>query len=93
MASRILAELTALSQGSRHSIESIYINISTPLREQDATLGQYLSGVNWYEFRVFLLDRLPYQVCLVTDGGRTVGFIPFLRILAICETQTALFRI
>ena len=40
-----------------------YLNVYTqPLRhELDATLGQFLSGVHWFEISFLLVDWSPYQ--------------------------------
>ena len=54
-----------------------------------------------FEFRVFLLlDKLPHQmknlVCptiLPLAGGRIIGFIPFPRVLVLCEMQSVSSRI
>ena len=68
------------------------IYLSTPSNEQS------LTGLN----SVFLLlDWLPYQALrpqsallfLPIAGGRMVGFIPFTRVLVLCEMQTASSRI
>ena len=55
-----------------------------------------------FEFRVFLLlDYLPHQgwrtlvwrTYLPIAGGRIIGFIPFPRVLVLCEMQSASSRI
>ena len=56
---------------------------------------------NRFEFSAFLLldqlqimvkkSSLPYYLPIA--GGRILGFIPFLRVLVLCEMQTASFRI
>ena len=56
---------------------------------------------NWFKFRVFLLlDQLPYQgrraqlpYYLSIAWGRIVEFIPFSRVLALCDMQVAASRI
>ena len=47
---------------------------------------------NRFEFRVFLLldPSLPYYLPI---GGRIIGFIPFPRVLVLCEMQSVSFRI
>ena len=56
---------------------------------------------NRFDFRVFLLlDWLPSQgwrtslpYYLPIAGGRIIGFIPFPRVLVLCEMQSVSFRI
>ena len=49
--------------------------------------GEFLNGFSRFEFWVFLLlDQLPYQGYL--PGEKIFRFLPFPRILALCEIQT-----
>ena len=50
----------------------------------------------WFEFRVFLLLEvkvLSFPNCLPIAGGGIVGFMPFPRVLALCDIQIALSKI
>ena len=80
----------------------IYVCISTLLHEQDATQSQFfmrsLTGLN-SEFSFSLTvcltkvkePSLPYYLRIA--GGRIIGFIPFPKVLALCEMQTVSSRI
>ena len=46
---------------------------------------------NRFEFRVFFLLSLPYYLPIA--GGRIIGFIPFPRVLVLCEMQSVSSRI
>ena len=80
------------------SKDRIYSYLPTPLPGQDVAQGQFEAELNRFEFRVFLLldylpeePRLPYY--LLTAGGRIIGFIPFPRVLVLCEMQSVSSRI
>ena len=75
----------------------LFIIFTQPLRS-----GRIWHKVNFYaefnrfEFRVFLLleaeePSLPYYLPIA--GGRIIGFIPFPRILVLCEMQSVSSRI
>ena len=79
------------------------LHLPTPLLGQDMTQGQYcfkwsLKGLN-SEFSFSKTScltnavepSLPYY--LLIAGGRIIGFIPFPRVLVLCEMQSALSRI
>ena len=79
----------------------IYIYL-TPLHEQDMTQGQvfkqnltgFISEFSFSEsgYHTKIKEpNLPYYLPIA--GGRIVGFIPFLRVLALREKPTASFRI
>ena len=73
--------------------------LPTSHHKQDVTRGQVLGG--GFEFRIFLLldwyltkakeFNLPYYLPIA--GERIIGFIPFPRVLALCEMQSASSRI
>ena len=59
--------------------------LPTPPLGQDITQGQFLNGV------FLLLDySLPFYLSIA--GGRIIGFIPFPRVLVLCEMQSASSR-
>ena len=70
----------------------------TPPHEQDVTQGQFLSGVEqvWIEFTFSLtgchakVPSLPF--CLHIAGWRRGVYIPFSRLLELCEIKTATSR-
>ena len=74
----------------------------TPPHEQDVTQGQFFkwskTGLN-SEFSFSLAGclnkarelSLPYYLTIA--GGRIIGFIPFPRVLVLCETQSTSSRI
>ena len=76
--------------------------LPTPPLEQDMTQGQFfkrsLASLN-SEFSFSLTSclikaeepNLPYN--LPIDGGRIIGFIPFPRVLVLCEMQSVSSRI
>ena len=73
--------------------------LPTPPLGLDMTQGQFLSGVwqVWTQF-FLLLDltkaeepSLPYYLPIA--GGRIIGFMPFPRVLALCEMQSVSSRI
>ena len=74
----------------------------TPPLGQDMTQGQFLSGVltglnSEFSFSYTSCltkaeePSLPYYLPIA--GGRIIGFIPFPRVLVICEMQSVLYRI
>ena len=76
--------------------------LPTPPLGQDMTQGQFLSGVwqVWIQSfpspRLVASPRLKNLVCPTTlpiAGGRIIGFIPFPRVLVLCEMQLAWSRI
>ena len=79
-----------------------YPYLPTPPPGQDMTQGQFLSGVwqVWIQSfpppRQVASPRLKNTVCptiLPIAGGRIIGFIPFPRVLVLCEMQLAWSRI
>ena len=79
----------------------IYIFTNPSVRAGYGTRSIFKKSFNRYEFRVFiLLDNvltkseepiLPYY--LPKAGGRIIGFIPFPRVLVLCEMQSVSSRI
>ena len=65
----------------------------TPPLEQDMTQGQFLSGVFNSEFSFSKTSCLTkaeepsLSYYLPIAGGRIIGFIPFPRVLVLCEMQ------
>ena len=60
--------------------------------------NHYTTGtfIHRFEFRVFLFTKaeepsLPYYLSIA--GGRLIGFIPFPRVLVLCEMQSISSRI
>ena len=74
-----------------------YSSLPTPPLGQDMTQGQFLSEV--YRFSFYTTNcltkveepSLPYYLTIA--GGRIIGFIPFPRVLVLCEMQLAWSRI
>ena len=74
-----------------------YTYLPTPPLRQDMTRGQFfkrrLTGLN-SEFSFSpRLKNLVYPTILPIAGGRIIGFIPFPRVLVLCEMQSVLSRI
>ena len=74
----------------------------TPLLEQDMTQGQFLSRVYQVWIESFPSPRLVASLRLKKTsllyylpiaGGRIIGFIPFPRVLVLCEMQSVSSRI
>ena len=75
--------------------------LPTPPLWQDMTQGQFLSGVLQVWIQSFPSPRLvasprlkislPYYLPIA--GGRVIGFIPFPRVLVLCEMQSVSSRI
>ncbi len=74
----------------------------TPPLRQEMTQGQFLSGVQQVWIQSFPSPRLvasprlknpslPYYLPIA--GGRIIGFIPFPRVLVLCEMQSVSSRI
>ena len=74
--------------------------LPTPPLGQDMTQGQFLSSLTGLNSVFLLLDKLPHQgwrtqlpYYLPIAGGRIIGFIPFPRVLVLCEMQSVSSRI
>ena len=84
-----------------HSFDD-HIYPTAPLG-QDMTQSQFLSGVYMFEFRIYFPSprlvaspRLKNTVCptiLPIAGGRVLEFIPFSRVLVLCEMKSVSYRI
>ena len=84
------------------SVLSVLSYLPTPPLGQDMTQGQFLSGVSQVSIQSFpsprlvASPRLKILVCptiLPIAGGRIIGFIPFQRVLVLCEMQSVSSRI
>ena len=81
--------------------DTVYHIYPIPPLRQDMTQGHFFKAeFNRFEFRVFLLlDQLPHQrwrnqsALLFTHSWRIIGFIPFQKVLVLCEMQSVLSRI
>ena len=91
-----------ISSGITKIIAGSGMYLLTLLNEQDVTQGQFfmqiLTGLNSEFFFSYInaIQMLKSPVCptiLLIAGGRIVRYIPFPKILALCEMQTALSRI
>ena len=76
----------------------IYIYLTTPLLGQDMTQGQFLSGVWTQSFPSRLVALTKAEEPSMPDylpiaGWRIIGFIPFPRVLVLCEMQSVSSRI
>ena len=75
---------------------SRYLYLPTPPLGQDMTQGHFfkrsLIGLN-SECSFTKAKELSLSYYLPIAGGRIIGFIPFLRVLVLCEMQIAWFRI
>ena len=80
----------------------IYIYLPTPPHGQDMTQGQFfkrsLTGLSseFFFSKTSCLTKaeeptLPFYLPIA--GGRIIGFIPFPRVLVLCEMQSVLSRI
>ena len=79
---------------------SCYPYLPTSPLGQDMTHGQFLSEQVWIQSfpspRLVASPRLKKPVCptiLPIAGGRIIGFIPFPRVLVLCEMQSVSSRI
>ena len=68
----------------------LYPYLPTPPLGQDMTQGQFLSGVKQVWIQAEELS-LPYYLPMA--GGRIIGFIPFPRVLVLCEMPSVSSRI
>ena len=68
--------------------QTIYVYLPTPLH---AVLNWKFSFSKYSYHTKVKEPSLPY--CLFIAGGRIIGYMPFPRVLALCEMQTSLFRI
>ena len=71
--------------------------LPTPPLEQDMTQDQFFSGVQQVWIQSFpsprLVASLRLSYYLPIAGGRIFGFIPFPRVLVLCEMQSVRSRI
>ena len=80
-----------LKNGTQH-----YSYLPTPPLGQDMTQGQFfkrsLTGLNSkFSFSKICCLSLPYYLPIA--GGRIIGFIPFPRVLVLCEMLSVSSRI
>ena len=85
-----------------NNLSIIRVYFLTPLYEVNTTQGQFLSGGltglnSEFSFSLAGCHTKSKEPSLLyylpITGGRMVGFIPFPRVLVLCEMQTALSRI
>ena len=85
-----------MGQTVRLELTSKYL--TTPQHEQNVSIGQFFK-VEWIRFEFFWSVATPklqstvYPTILPKAGRRIVEIIPFLKVLAPCEMQTASSRI